>query len=55
MTEKCCGLKFGHLVLSRVGRTLISFKFVLMVVAAAFGISQVEVYFDQVLFVSESS
>jgi len=42
-------------VLSRVGRILILLMFVLMVAIAAFGISSVEVFFDQVLFVSESS
>lgn len=53
--EKCCGMKFGPIILSKVGRIIIIFLYALAIAIASFGVSRLEVFFDQMLFVSKES
>ena len=46
MGERCCGLKCAPIVLSKIGRIVILFLYILAIAIAAFGVSKVEVYFD---------
>lgn len=51
--EKCCGNKVGPIVLSKMGRVIVLSFYVLAIALAGFGISHLEVYSDQMFFVSK--
>jgi len=46
LMEKCCGFRLGPVVLSKIGRSVILFSYVLAVAIAAYGVSEVKVFFD---------
>ena len=53
--ERCCGFRIGPVVLSKMGRTVILFLYLLAFCIGAYGVSEMDIYFDDMLFVSKSS
>ena len=53
--EKCCGMKIAPVILSKIGRFMTICIYLLFMVAAGFFIFRLDIYFDQLLFVSKES
>ena len=53
--EKCCGMKIAPIILSKIGRFVTFCLYLLFLITAAILISQLDIYFDQLLFVSKES